>query len=124
MPVAIIGIVIGVIIIPFICYIIVIALFFLNFCLNYDGQEELVDALKLINRQVLAGKLSPENITGDTIKENLYTSYFISPDLMIKNSESRMDTFFLWDCVGAKRHFTGQDFPEFSKSDFEKVLSK
>tara|TARA_Y100000310_G_C20645842_1_gene796517 strand:- start:41 stop:724 length:684 start_codon:yes stop_codon:yes gene_type:complete len=96
--------------------------FFLNFCLNYDGQEELLDAVRLINRQVLAGKLSPENITKQTIKDNIYTSYFIPPDLVIKNSEKKMDSFFLWDCVGAKRHFTEKYFPEFSKSDFEKVL--
>ena len=98
--------------------------FFLNFCLNYDGQEELVDAIKLINRQVLANKLSPQNITKDTIKENLYTSYFIPPDLVIKNSESLIDSFFLWDCVGAKRHFTEREFPDFGRDDFEKVLSQ
>jgi len=98
--------------------------FFLNFCLNYDGQEELVDAFKIIARQLMAGKLSADNITKETIKENIYSSYFIAPDLGIKNSESKIDSFFLWDCVGAKRVFTGKDFPDFGKSDFEKVLKK
>lgn len=96
--------------------------FFLNFCINYDGQEEILDAFKLIARQIEAGKLSMDKINKETIKENIYSSYFIGPDLMIKNSDSKMDAFFLWDCVGAKRVFTGKDFPEFNKGDFEKVL--
>lgn len=98
--------------------------FFLNFCLNYDGQEELVDAFKIMGRQLLAGKLSAENINKETIKENIYSSYFVPPDLMIKNSDSTMDAFFLWDCVGARRVFTGKDFPELEKSDFERVLKE
>ena len=96
--------------------------FFLNFCLNYDGREEIVDAFKLIARRIELGKLSYENITQQTIKDNIYTSYFIPPSLMIKNNRNKMDAFFLWDCVGAKRVFTGKDFPDFSKSDFEKIL--
>ena len=87
--------------------------FFLNLCLNYDGQEELVDAIKLIHRQVSSGKLSVENITLQTIKDNLYTSYFIPPQLLIKNSENRIDSFLLWDCVGAKRHFTEIDLLQY-----------
>ena len=37
--------------------------FFANFCINYDGQEEILDAMKLVIRQVLAEKVSPENLT-------------------------------------------------------------
>lgn len=96
--------------------------FFLNFCLNYDGQEEIVDMMKIVVRQVMAGKLSADNINKEAVKENLYTSYFVPPDLMIKNSDNKMDSFFLWDCVGAKRVFTGKDFPELEKKDFERIL--
>ena len=98
--------------------------FFLNFCLNYDGQEEILGALKLIIRQIEKGKLSLENISKETIKENLYTSYFMPPDLMIKNGNMRNNGFLLWDGVRAKVVFTEKEFPELSKSDFEKVLRK
>ena len=96
--------------------------FFLNFCINYDGQEEIVDAIRILSRQLLAGKVSPENINKEMIKENLYSSYFIGPDLMIKNSDSKMDSFLLWDCVGAKRVFTSKDFPDLTKSEVEKII--
>ncbi|MFH1682446.1 MAG: undecaprenyl diphosphate synthase family protein [Candidatus Woesearchaeota archaeon] len=98
--------------------------FFLNFCINYDGQEEILDSFKIIARQLMAGKLSADNITKEIVKENLYSSYFIAPDLMIKNRDSKMDSFFLWDCVGARRIFTKKDFPEFDKDDFIKILKQ
>ncbi|MBR9683745.1 hypothetical protein GOV03_04360 [Candidatus Woesearchaeota archaeon] len=95
---------------------------FLNFCLNYDGQEEIVDAFKIMIRQAMAGKLTASDITKETIKENIYTSYFVAPDLMIGNGDSKSNGFFLWDSVGSKKVFTEKDFPDFSKSDFEKIL--
>ena len=51
--------------------------FFVNFCINYDGNEELVDAYKLISRQIVADKISPEAINAELIKESLYSSYFL-----------------------------------------------
>ncbi len=90
--------------------------FFLNFCLNYDGQEEIVDACKLIIKQILANKLSESAISPETIKENLYTSYFIPPDLIIKSGEPKQTSFLLWDSVGAKLIFTSKPFPEINLS--------
>src|SRR3989338_6225048 len=59
--------------------------FFLNFCINYDGQEEIIDAFKLVGRQIKAGKIDPELIDKSIVKENLYSSYFLPPGLIIKN---------------------------------------
>jgi len=95
---------------------------FLNFCLNYGGREEIVDAFKIMARQIMAGKLDADSITKETIKENIYTSCFAAPDLIVRNSDCIVDSFFLWDCVGAKVVFTEKDFPDFSGVDFEKVL--
>ena len=50
--------------------------FFVNFCINYDGQEEIVDACKLIAKHVQLGKIDAEMISKETIKENIYSSYF------------------------------------------------
>ncbi|MBW2976017.1 undecaprenyl diphosphate synthase family protein, partial [Candidatus Woesearchaeota archaeon] len=36
--------------------------FFVNFCINYDGQEEIVDAFRILGLQIKAGKLDPELI--------------------------------------------------------------
>jgi len=97
--------------------------FFLNLCLNYSGQEEIVDSCKLIIKQIFANKISESNITKETIKENLYTSYFIPPDVLIKSGQHQKQTsFLLWDSVGAKLVFTKKPFPDFTLEDLNKIL--
>ncbi len=90
--------------------------FFLNLCINYDGQEEIVDAAKLIARQVKAGKLDPESIGKSDIKDNIYASYFLPPDLIIKTGTSKkLDGFLLWDSPSAKVYFSNKPWPDFGK---------
>ena len=93
--------------------------YFVNLCVNYNGQEEIVDAMRLIAMQVKAGKMDPEMINKDSVKENLYSSYFLPPDLMIKNG-SRKETsgFFLWDSVNTKIYFTNKLWPDFDRIEF------
>ncbi len=50
-----------------------------------------------------AGKLDPESIGRSEIKDNIYASYFLPPDLLIKTGTSmKLDGFLLWDSVNAK----------------------
>lgn len=93
--------------------------FFVNFCINYDGQEEIVDAIKILGMKIKSGRLDPDLIDKDSIKENLYTSYFLPPDLMIKNGSGK-DTsgFLLWDSVNTKICFTNKLWPDFDKIEF------
>tara|TARA_Y100000310_G_scaffold341089_1_gene439059 strand:+ start:3040 stop:3774 length:735 start_codon:yes stop_codon:yes gene_type:complete len=93
--------------------------FFVNFCINYDGQEEIVDAFKLLGMQIKTGRMDPELIDKDSIKENLYSSYFLPPDLMIKNGNKKETSgFFLWDSVNTKIYFTNKLWPDFDKTEF------
>jgi len=97
--------------------------FFVNLCINYNGREEIVDACKIIGRQIKAGKLDVEAITKDTLKDNIYSSYFLPPDLFIKNGKIiQTTTFLLWDMPYARIYFSEKYFPEFTKSDFSKAL--
>lgn len=97
--------------------------FFVNLCINYDGQQEIVDAAKLIARQVKAGRIDPDSIEKSDIKENIYSSYFLPPDLIIKTGRSRkMKGFLLWDSIDAKIYFSGIPWPEFDRLYFLKSL--
>jgi len=91
--------------------------FFVNFCVNYDGQEEVIDACRLIARQVKSEKLDPESINENILKENLYTSYLISPDLIIQ-SNNEFSGIFLWDSKDSFMLFTGKEWKNFTKEDF------
>lgn len=90
---------------------------FVNFCINYDGQEEIVDAVRLISRQIKAGKLDAELINKDLIKENIYSSYFLPPDLIIINGSKTTSDLLLWDCPNAKVSFTNKLWPDFDRTE-------
>ena len=96
--------------------------YYVNFCINYSGQEEILDACKLIARKVVAGKLDPDAITIDTIKENVYSSYFIPPELIIVNGKSKSG-LLLWDSVDACLYFTHKSAIDFDKSDIIDAIS-
>jgi undecaprenyl diphosphate synthase len=97
--------------------------FFLNFCINYNGQEEIVDACRLIARQVEAGKLNPEGIDKSTIKENTYSSFFLPPELIIKTGfEKKLCGFMLWDSADSKICFAEKPWHEFTRADFLKAI--
>jgi undecaprenyl diphosphate synthase len=90
--------------------------FFLNFCINYEGQAEIVDACKMMARQIKAGKLDVDSITKETIKDNVYSSYFLPPDLLIKTGKRKTTSgILLWDSPNTEIFFTNRDWPEFSK---------
>lgn len=89
--------------------------FFVNFCINYDGQQEIIDALKLVSMQIKSGKLDAELISKETIKENLYSSYFMPPDLIIINGSKRTSDLLLWDSPNAKVYFTNKLWPDFDR---------
>jgi len=99
--------------------------FFLNLCVNYNGQEEIVDAMKMIARRVKADKLDPEAITTDMIKDNIYSSYFLPPNIIIKTGVKRRTFgFFLWDSCKSHIYFADKRFPEFTKSGFYKAIKE
>ncbi len=93
------------------------ASYFVNFCINYNGQEEIVDAFRLIARQVVAKKIDPESIDIKTIKENTYSSYFPPPDLIVVNYYRKTSDILLWDSPNASFYFTDRLWPDFSKDD-------
>ncbi|MFC1697057.1 polyprenyl diphosphate synthase [Nanoarchaeota archaeon] len=97
--------------------------YFLNLCINYDGQEEIIDACKMIARQVKNDKIDVDAISKDMVKENIYSSYFLPPNLIIKNGLPRNSDLLLWDSHKSKIIFTKKEWPEFTKQDFLNIIS-
>lgn len=106
--------------------------FFLNFCVNYDGQEEIIDAFKLITRGVEGGNINEylvsknineSLISKNLIKENVYSSYFIPPDIIIETgTDHKYSGVLLWDSVNAKIFFIEKLFPDIDKDDVVNIL--
>ncbi len=97
--------------------------FFVNLCINYDGQEEIVDACKMVARRVKLGKIDIENVTKETIKGDLYSSYFMPPDYIFITGERRSyGSLLLWDSVSSQTVLVKKNFPDLTIKDIEKGI--
>ena len=90
----------------------------LNIAFNYGGRDEIVSAVKNIARDVLDGKIKIEEITEDTVSNNLYTANQPDPDLLIRTSgEERISNFLPWLISYSEFVFTDKYWPEYSNTD-------
>jgi undecaprenyl diphosphate synthase len=91
--------------------------------LSYSGRTEMVDAVRSIARDALAGKLAEEEITEALFSKRLYTANFPDPDLLIRTSgEVRLSNFLLWQLSYTEIHVTPKLWPDFRKEDFLNAL--
>ncbi len=90
-----------------------------NFCINYGGQAEIVDAAKKI-----AIDYKKNNIDLDSIDFYRYLYNDLPPvDLMIRTSgELRISNFMLFSIAYAELYFTETCFPDFDEKEFDKAL--
>lgn len=98
--------------------------YFMNLCINYDGQEEIVDACKLIGRKIKLTRLDVDSITKEDIKNDLYSSYFMPPDLIfVAGNEKKLNSFLLWDSVDAIIYFSNKLWPEVDEKEMMKAIN-
>lgn len=97
---------------------------FVNFCIRYDGQEDIVEGAKLLAKHVQLGKLAPEQITKETLKEAMLTSTLLPPNLIIHTAPARKTgSILLWDSPDATVHFSDFGWKDFGKEAFLKSLA-
>lgn len=87
-----------------------------NFCMNYGGRAEIVDAYKkMLNDGVT-------DIDEDTVSHYMYND-LPDVDLMIRTSgELRLSNFLLWQNSYAEFYFPETKFPDFTRDDFDKAI--
>lgn len=92
--------------------------------LSYSSRWEMVEAIKQIAADVLAGKIEPSAISQETLRQYLSTSEFPDPELMIRTSgEYRISNFLLYQLAYAELYFTNVRWPEFRKENlYEAIL--
>jgi undecaprenyl diphosphate synthase len=88
----------------------------LQFCVNYGGRAEIVDAAAAIAADVAAGKLRAEKID-----EKVFARYLDEPsipevDLFVRSSgEQRLSNFLLWQSAYAELVFLDTLWPDFDR---------
>ena len=91
----------------------------LLFCLDYGGQQEIVDAMK----QLLAEGVPSSDITSERISGQLQTNGVPPVDLIIRTSgEQRLSNFMLWQAAYSELMFTDTKWPDFSPEELNEML--
>lgn len=95
----------------------------LNIAMNYGSRAEITVAVKKITEKVKSGELSVEDITEQTVSDNLYTAFQPDPDLVIRPSgEYRISNFLLWQSAYTEYVIMDKLWPDFTKEDMNRAL--
>ncbi len=92
--------------------------------LNYGGRDEITHSVREIAKAVAEGKISPEDITEDTISANLYSGT-PEADLIIRPSgEERLSNFLLWESAYSEFVFMDVLWPDFTEKDLDAAIEE
>jgi undecaprenyl diphosphate synthase len=91
----------------------------LLFCLDYGGQQEIVDTMKAM----VAEGMDPNDITAEKISEQLRKGDVPPVDLIIRTSgEQRLSNFMLWNAAYSELMFTPTKWPDFTAEELGRML--
>ena len=94
-----------------------------NLAINYGGRDEIVHAAREIAKQVKNGGLSPEDITADTVENNLYTAGDPPVDLVIRpGGEYRVSNFLIWQLAYSELWFSNVLWPNFKPKHLDEAI--
>lgn len=89
---------------------------FINICIMYDGQAEIVDAVK----DILNSKMEIDQVDEETIRNHLYDKGMFPPvDYIIRTGMedgARISGFLLWDASYAEFKFRSDYWPDYDEN--------
>ena len=89
-----------------------------NIALNYGSREEIVSAIKKLNKLFL--KINQKNIS-----KCLYTKNIPDPEILIRTGDTnRLSNFLSWQSIYSEIFFEKKLWPDFNKNDFNRILNK
>ena len=96
----------------------------LTIAINYGGRDEVARATQRLAREVAEGRLSPDDVDGETLARFLDTCVLPDPDLVIRTSgEARISNFLLWQSAYAEYEFVDTLWPDFTAEEFSRILA-
>ena len=96
-----------------------------NFCLNYGGRDEIVQAARRFAEEVAAGVRKPEELSEDLLSGYLYSAGVPDPELIIRPSgELRTSNFLLWQSAYSEYVFMNVLWPDFGPDDLDKAIEE
>ena len=98
---------------------------YFQIAMNYGSRDEITRGMRKMARDVADGKVSPDQITEDTIGSYLDTAGVPDPDLLIRTSgEQRLSNFLMWQLAYTEFYFTDVAWPDFHKAELVQAIEK
>lgn len=89
-----------------------------NYCVNYGGRAEIVEAAREIAREAAAGRIDPERVNEAMVTGYLHRPDIPDVDLFIRTSgEQRSSNFMLWQAAYAEYVFQDKLWPDYDRRD-------
>ena len=96
-----------------------------NFCLNYGGRQEIVQAAQRFAADVTQGRRSAEELNEEIFSEYLYSKDVPDPELIIRPSgEKRTSNFLLWQSAYSEYVFMNVLWPDFSPEHLDEAIEE
>ena len=96
-----------------------------NFCLNYGGRDEIVQAARRFAQDVADGIHQPGELTEELLSTYLYSADVPDPELIIRPSgEKRTSNFLLWQSAYSEYVFMNVLWPDFSPEDLDAAIEE
>lgn len=93
--------------------------------LSYSSRWEITEMTRRVATMAASGELKPENITAETVSQNLETREMPDPDLLIRTSgEYRLSNFMMWQLSYSEMIFTDTLWPDFRRNEFMKCIEE
>ena len=90
----------------------------INLALNYGSKDEILRSFKIVKKKKMA-------INIKNIEKNFYTADSPDPDILIRTGNTnRLSNFLLWQLSYSEIFFVRKLWPDFNKSDFNKILDR
>ena len=90
----------------------------LQFCINYGGRAEIVDAARALAAAAAAGRIKPDHITEKMFAAHLDEPAMPDVDLFWRTSgEQRISNFLLWQSAYAEFVFGNKAWPDVDRRD-------
>lgn len=100
-----------------------------NIALNYGSRDEIIQAVRLLGKDIENGSVEPESITEESFSRYLFTGEKFAnvpdPELVIRTSgEKRLSNYLLWQSAYSEFVFTETLWPDFTPEEYEKAIEE
>ncbi len=90
---------------------------------SYGGRWDITQAAQRLAEQVKSEEVNVEDITEESLAENISTVDIPAPDLFIRTGgEHRISNFLLWQLAYTELYFTDTLWPDFNEMAFSMAL--